>query len=84
MFITNDSPNVSGIILAGSADFKNVLGMSDLFDGRLAAIVLNTVDVSYGGENGFNQVRESSPAALSSSTAAVRTVPLCASLLSGV
>jgi len=65
MFITNDSPNVSGIILAGSADFKNVLGMSDLFDGRLAAIVLNTVDVSYGGENGFNQAIELSAECLS-------------------
>jgi peptide chain release factor subunit 1 len=65
MFITNDAPNVSGLVLAGSADFKNVLGMSDLFDQRLSAIVLNTVDVSYGGENGFNQAIELSAECLS-------------------
>jgi len=57
-FITNDKPNVAGLVLAGSADFKTVLGQSDMFDVRLSAIVLNTVDVSYGGENGFNQAIE--------------------------
>jgi len=57
-FITNDKPNVSGLVLAGSADFKTELGTSDMFDPRLQAIVLNTVDVSYGGENGFNQAIE--------------------------
>eukprot|EP00033_Pygsuia_biforma_P000046 GCRY01000062.1.p1 GENE.GCRY01000062.1~~GCRY01000062.1.p1 ORF type:complete len:434 (+),score=74.64 GCRY01000062.1:94-1395(+) len=54
-FITNDRPNVAGLVLAGSADFKNVLSQSDLFDPRLATIVLKIVDVAYGGENGFNQ-----------------------------
>uniref|UniRef100_A0A7S0RNG7 eRF1/Pelota-like N-terminal domain-containing protein n=1 Tax=Pyramimonas obovata TaxID=1411642 RepID=A0A7S0RNG7_9CHLO len=57
-FVTMDKPNVSGLILAGSADFKSELGLSDMFDQRLQAIVLNTVDVSYGGENGFNQAIE--------------------------
>lgn len=65
IFITNDKPNVAGLILAGSADFKTVLGESELFDQRLAAIVLNTVDVSYGGENGFNQAIELSAEILS-------------------
>lgn len=55
-FITNDKVNVTGIVLAGSADFKTELGQSDLFDQRLAAKVIKVVDVSYGGENGFNQV----------------------------
>jgi len=32
MFITNDKPNVSGLILAGSADFKTELNGSDMFD----------------------------------------------------
>ena len=50
--------NVAGIVLAGSADFKTELGQSDMFDGRLAAKVLKVVDVSYGGENGFNQAIE--------------------------
>merc|ERR1711990_1195413 len=55
MFITNDKVNVAGLILAGSADFKTNLNQSDMFDNRLAAKVLTTVDISYGGENGFNQ-----------------------------
>jgi len=58
MFITNDKCNVSGLVLAGSADFKVVLSESDKFDQRLSAKVLKTVDVSYGGENGFNQAIE--------------------------
>jgi len=55
-FITNDKVNVTGLILAGSADFKTELSQSDLFDPRLGAKVIKVVDVSYGGENGFNQV----------------------------
>lgn len=47
--------NVSGLILAGSADFKNDLYNSEMFDQRLKAKVLKTIDVSYGMENGFNQ-----------------------------
>ncbi|KAF8190326.1 peptide chain release factor eRF1/aRF1 [Mycena galopus ATCC 62051] len=54
-FITNDKVNVEGLVLAGSADFKNELRQSHMFDLRLAAKVIATVDVSYGGENGFNQ-----------------------------
>merc|ERR1712227_101114 len=57
-FITADKVNVAGIILAGSADFKNDLNQSDLFDQRLSAKVVKVVDVSYGGENGFNQAIE--------------------------
>jgi len=65
MFITNDKVNVAGIVLAGSADFKNDLAQSDIFDPRLVAKVLSTVDVSYGGENGFNQAIELSAECLS-------------------
>ncbi|CDS09997.1 hypothetical protein LRAMOSA02674 [Lichtheimia ramosa] len=54
-FITHDKPNVAGLVLAGSADFKNELAQSDLFDPRLSSKVIRVVDVSYGGENGFNQ-----------------------------
>lgn len=57
-FITNDRPNIKGLILAGSAEFKNDLQKSDLFDQRLQPTVLKTVDISYGGENGFNQAIE--------------------------
>lgn len=64
-FITNDKINVTGLVLAGSAGFKNELSTSDLFDNRLAAKVLKVVDVSYGGENGFNQAIELSAETLS-------------------
>ncbi|EPT00075.1 hypothetical protein FOMPIDRAFT_1023889 [Fomitopsis schrenkii] len=57
-FITNDKVNVTGLVLAGSADFKTELSLSDMFDPRLSAKVIKVVDVSYGGENGFNQAIE--------------------------
>jgi peptide chain release factor subunit 1 len=65
LFIANDRPNVSGLILAGSADFKTELSQSDMFDPRLQVKVLKLVDVSYGGENGFNQAIELSAEVLS-------------------
>lgn len=58
MFITNDKPNVAGLVLGGSADFKTELSQSDMFDIRLQAKIIKIVDVSYGGENGFNQAIE--------------------------
>uniref|UniRef100_A0ACD5VVB7 Uncharacterized protein n=1 Tax=Avena sativa TaxID=4498 RepID=A0ACD5VVB7_AVESA len=57
--------NVSGLILAGSADFKTELGQSGMFDQRLASNVLNVFDVSCGGENGFNQAIDMSAEVLS-------------------
>jgi len=63
-FIAGDKPIVQGLVLAGSAEFKLKLLQSDMFDPRLANIVLKTVDVSYGGENGFNQAIELSGDAL--------------------
>jgi peptide chain release factor subunit 1 len=61
LFVTDGQrPNVQGLVLAGSADFKSELMRSDLFDPRLAKIVIKMVDVSYGGEQGFNQAIESS------------------------
>jgi peptide chain release factor subunit 1 len=59
MFITNDKPNITGLIMAGSAEFKQDLTRSDLFDPRLDAVLIRPLlDVSYGGENGFNQAIE--------------------------
>jgi peptide chain release factor subunit 1 len=57
-FILNDKPIITGLVLAGSADFKSELSKSDLFDYRLRPLVLKIVDVAYGGENGFNQAIE--------------------------
>ena len=51
--------------MAGSADFKTELSQSDMFDPRLQAKVIKLVDVSYGGENGFNQAIELSAESLS-------------------
>lgn len=57
-FIENDKVIVSGLVLAGSAEFKSKLSQSDMFDPRLQSVVVKVVDVSYGGENGFNQAIE--------------------------
>lgn len=54
-FLTNDKPNVSGLILAGSADFKKELGSSDMLDKRLREKIIKTVDISYGNEKGFDE-----------------------------
>ena len=65
LFVSQDRPNVEGLILAGSADFKTELSQSDMFDQRLQCKILKVVDVSYGGENGFNQAIELSAEVLS-------------------
>jgi len=65
LFIANDRPTVSGLVLAGLADFKTELLNSDMFDQRLFPRVIKIVDVSYGGENGFNQAIELAADALS-------------------
>jgi len=58
LFIKDDVPNVTGLILAGLADFKNDLNNSDMFDPRLKKIVIQVVDTCYGFENGLNQAIE--------------------------
>jgi len=58
LFIRNNVPNVTGLVLAGLADFKNELNGSDMFDQRLKRVVVGVVDCSYGFENGFNQAIE--------------------------
>lgn len=64
-FISNDKPNITGLILAGLADFKNELAASDMMDQRLVPKIIKIVDVSYGGENGLNQAIELSAEVLS-------------------
>jgi len=60
MFVPDGQrPNIRGLFVAGSAEFKQQLTESDLFDPRLDAILIRPLlDVSYGGENGFNQAIE--------------------------
>jgi peptide chain release factor subunit 1 len=52
-------------VLAGSADFKTELQVSDMFDPRLQKQVIKVVDVSYGMDPGFNQAIELSSECLS-------------------
>jgi len=59
VFISDAKPNVCGLIIAGSADFKTELTTSDLFDARLEKVLIRPMlDIAYGGENGFNQAIE--------------------------
>nr|POF26591.1 eukaryotic peptide chain release factor subunit 1-3 [Quercus suber] len=62
---STSQPNVSGLILAGSADLKTELSQSAMFDPRLQAKILKVVDVSYGEEIGFNQAIDLSSEILS-------------------
>jgi len=60
-FVPNgQTPNIKGLVVAGSAEFKQALTTdTDLFDQRLAAIVIPPLlDISYGGETGFSQAIE--------------------------
>jgi len=53
-FIENgERPNVSGLIIAGSANLKNDLQQSELFDKRLSNIVLASLDLAYGMDQGL-------------------------------
>jgi peptide chain release factor subunit 1 len=54
-FITNDRPNVCGLVMAGNAGFKTELSETEMLDKRLLPIIVSVVDVSYGGENGLNE-----------------------------
>lgn len=53
-FITDDKPNVKGLIFAGSAALKTNCFESDLFDMRLKNVTLAQLDVAYGQDNGLN------------------------------
>jgi len=64
-FISDNICNVKGIIIAGSAEFKEDLANADFFDQRLQKHVLKIVDISYGMENGFNAAIELSSDTLS-------------------
>lgn len=57
-FISDNKCNVKGLILAGSADFKNELVQSRGFDARLAVAILQVLDISYGMLPGLNQAIE--------------------------
>ena len=52
----NQILRVAGIVLAGSASFKNDLLQAGCFDAKLRNAVVRVVDVAYGSLAGFNEV----------------------------
>ena len=52
-FITDNKCNVKGIIVAGSAQFKEVLVDSNIFSPILKDKILKVYDISYGMESGL-------------------------------
>ena len=64
-FLKDNKAIVQGLIIAGNADFKNKLYDINLLSPVLKKIIINVLDISYGGENGLNQAIELSKASLS-------------------
>lgn len=61
-FMENDRPNVQGLFIAGSAEFKTVFSASEFLDARLRAIILGVLDVQYGMNSGFDHaITQSGP-----------------------
>lgn len=52
LYVSEDKANVTGLVLAVSADFKTKLSQSDMFDWRLQSKTLKVVNISYDGEDG--------------------------------
>lgn len=53
IFLTDNVPNVKAIIVAGSGEFK--LQLRTVLDARVDKLIIASLDVAYGGENGFSQ-----------------------------
>src|SRR3989338_6476902 len=53
------------LILAGFGDLKNELLKSGLLDQRLQKLVVSTIDIAYGGSNGFDEAIKKSSDLLS-------------------
>lgn len=64
MFITENSANIAGLVIAGYADFKTQVSESAFLDPRLKKIIVSVVDISYGCEQGLNQAIELSKGVL--------------------
>lgn len=59
------TPSIQGLIIGGSSEFKNEFNSSELLDERLKTKLFQVIDLSYGGEAGFNQAIESCSTLLS-------------------
>eukprot|EP01094_Clydonella_sp_ATCC50884_P000402 TRINITY_DN10313_c0_g1_i1.p1 TRINITY_DN10313_c0_g1~~TRINITY_DN10313_c0_g1_i1.p1 ORF type:complete len:429 (+),score=126.59 TRINITY_DN10313_c0_g1_i1:252-1538(+) len=66
LFISDNIPNVKGLIIAGLGHTKDALVASNAFDPRLRPAVLRMLDVSYGMECGLNQAVEAAAPVLGS------------------
>lgn len=55
---------IEGLVIAGPADLKNELISSELFNEKLREKILSIIDISYGGEIGFNKAIENSSSVL--------------------
>ena len=64
-FITDNKCNVKGLIVAGSAQFKEVLVDSSIFSPILKDKILKVYDISYGMESGLKAAIELSSDTLS-------------------
>jgi len=53
-----NAPNVHGLVLAGHADLKNQVAEAKVLDPRLKAVILEIVDVAYGGSQGLQHAIE--------------------------
>lgn len=63
-----NAPNVRGLVLAGHADLKNQVAEAKVLDPRLKAIILEIVDVAYGGSQGLQHAIELTEHSLKSVT----------------
>jgi peptide chain release factor subunit 1 len=55
LFLKENKPIITGLILAGSAELKDDLNQQNILDPRLKNIIVGIVDIAYGGKAGFNQ-----------------------------
>eukprot|EP01102_Stenamoeba_stenopodia_P008398 TRINITY_DN2410_c0_g1_i1.p1 TRINITY_DN2410_c0_g1~~TRINITY_DN2410_c0_g1_i1.p1 ORF type:complete len:366 (-),score=89.15 TRINITY_DN2410_c0_g1_i1:187-1284(-) len=53
-----NAPNVRGLVLAGHADLKNQVAEAKVLDPRLKSVILEIVDVAYGGSQGLQHAIE--------------------------
>ena len=66
VFISDNVPTVSIIILAGQAQFKDQLERCSHLDQRVKELVHETLTVDYGGESGLNEAIKLSTETISS------------------
>lgn len=58
LYLKENKATIQGVFLAGSAELKNQMLECDAFSPVLKAIVIKSIDISYGGLNGLNQAIE--------------------------